>query len=195
MPSRAHKKIATAAAAATLLTLSLSAGTASASTPEPFADQARAAHLTPAQNRALHAEVATYLKRTGGTQTALNVITLPGETIRVAIPGEAHPRDFVNNPALVPATVSSSPCLNMNGSGYFCTWSGTEYTGSEADMYYCNTSYNMPFSGTGSYSNDQTIGVRAKFYGKYGDYLGSSQPALYGQPSYNWYYVWTIVPC
>ncbi|MGW7529738.1 hypothetical protein [Streptomyces sp. NPDC054783] len=197
MTGRTHtiRKIATASAAAALLTLSIRAGTASASTPEPFADQARAAHLTPAQDGALRAEVAKYLRRSGGKQISLNEIKVDDKrTIRVAIPGEAHPRTFTDHGSTAPAYSSICNPYATTQNGYFCAFSGQYWTGSEDPMYYCH-SYPMNYTGTGSYVNRQ-YGTRvAKFYDKHGNKIDESLPPISAASSQNWYHVWKIVPC
>ena len=193
--TRTIRKIATASAAAALLTLSISAGTASASAPEPFADQARAAHLTPAQDGALRAEVAKYLQRSGGKQISLNEIKVDDKrTIRVAIPGEAHPRTFTDHGSTAPAYSSICNPYADTQNGYFCAFSGYGWTGSEDPMYYCH-SYPMNYTGTGSYVNRQYGTHVAKFYGKSGNYIDESLPPISASNSQNWYHVWTVVPC
>ncbi|MBD0746729.1 hypothetical protein [Streptomyces sp. CBMA152] len=193
--ARIIRKIATASAAAALLALSINAGTASASTPQPFAGQARAAHLTPAQDSALRAEVAKYLKRSGGKQISLNEIKVDDKrTIRVAIPGEAHPRTFTDHGSTAPAYSSICNPFAYTQNGYFCAFSDYAWAGSEDQMYYCH-SYDMNFTSTGSWVNRQYGTHAAKFYGKRGDYLGQTLPPISASKEQNWYYVWTVVPC
>ncbi|GGU41031.1 hypothetical protein [Streptomyces violascens] len=193
--TRTIRKIATVSAAAALLVLSISAGTASASTPQPFASQARAAHLTPAQDSALRAEVAKYLQRSGGKQISLNEIRVDDKrTIRVAIPGEAHPRTFTDHGSTAPAYSSICNPNATTSNGYFCAFSGSHWTGSEDRMYYCHP-YDMNFTGWGSWVERQYGDHAAKFYGKRGDLLGQTLGPVSAASDENWYYVWTVVPC
>ncbi|MEU5438289.1 hypothetical protein AB0G73_33735 [Streptomyces sp. NPDC020719] len=172
-----------------------SAAAVGAGTPEPFAGQVRAAHLTPAQDRALRAEVAKYLQRSGGKQISLNEIKVDDRrTIRVAVPGEAHPRTFTDHGSTGPAYSSICNPWAVTRNGYFCAFSGEDFTGSEDPMYYCR-SYPMNYTGTGSWVNRQYGTHVAKFYGKRGDYIDESLPPISLATSQNWYYVWTVVPC
>src|SRR5690348_16727247 len=96
-------RILVVAAAATIALLT--AGTPTWAAPhanQPFAEQAAAAHLTPAQTATLQGKVNDYLKVVGGKQVALNRIVFSGGELRVALPGEAHPRN------LEPSAVAAS---------------------------------------------------------------------------------------
>ncbi|OLZ65616.1 hypothetical protein AV521_31815 [Streptomyces sp. IMTB 2501] len=177
-----------------LLTLGAGMGTAHATpTGEAFTQQARAAHLTQAQTKSLRSEVDRYLKATGGRQVALNEIDLGGKgKVLVAIPGEAHPRDFASGAGMRPAY---DPCLQGSlYNGYFCAYSQADYQGSEQQMYYCQ-SYAMNFGRGGSWINNQTQGRQARMYGKYGDLLYTTPGAYSSDSNGDWYYVWSVRPC
>jgi hypothetical protein len=191
------RKLVMAVLAAVTLLLGLgmpavAAGTGSDSTADQFAAQARAAHLTDVQTAALRGEVNRILRKTGGKQVALNEIDLNGRgKVMVAIPGEAHPRDFASGAG----ALYTDPCLEGPVySGYFCAYSQEVYQGSEIQMYYCG-SYSMPWGGYGSWVNDQTAGTRARFYGSSGNLLYTTPGSFSSDQSYYWTPVWTIRPC
>ncbi|WP_369215326.1 hypothetical protein [Streptomyces flavofungini] len=121
-----------------------SAGPGSAGTGTPsaarFAQPAESAHLTSAQTTALQADVDRYLKKMGGTQVALNKVDLNGKgEVLVALPGEAHPRDFTSGDG---TRAAADPCLGTPGvSGNFCAYQRDNFSGSIIKMSQCNTKY------------------------------------------------------
>jgi hypothetical protein len=193
MSMRIHGLAASAAAAAALLLgLTVPAVAASGPAAQPFAAQARAAHLSAAQTDALRAEVNRVIAATGGTQVALNEIDLNGRgDVLVAIPGESHPRNFSS-----PASAQVDHCTEGPVySGYFCAYSGTSFQGSEIQMYYCQ-SYGIPWSGNGSWINDQTPGTTARFYNNAGTRIYTTPPPYSYNTNYSsWTNVHTIRPC
>ncbi|MFK4208950.1 peptidase inhibitor family I36 protein [Streptomyces sp. NPDC030920] len=129
---------------------------------------------------------------TGGKQVSLDKTELNGQgDVLVAIPGEAHPRDFSS-----PSGVLSDPCREEAVySGYFCAYSGQNFGGSEIKMHSCQ-SYGIPWDGNGSWINDQTPGTKARFYRNEGSLLYTT-PAPYAS-NWNcstWTNVHTIRPC
>ena len=76
---------------------------------------------------------------------------------------------------------------------YFCAFSGTNFTGTKIQMYYCQF-YNMPFVGTGSWVNNQTPGTRAKFYDLYYN-LKFTTAGAYSTGTYNWTPIFYVKPC
>ncbi|MFI6055234.1 hypothetical protein ACIBCO_34745 [Streptomyces violascens] len=184
-----------AALAGGLLMLAAGLGTAHASPgAEPFAQQARAAHLSTTQTTALKSEVNRYLKLTGGQQVALNKIVMPGRgEVLVALPGEAHPRSLGSG---VAAAVDH--CLGANAplyDGWFCAYYSANFQGTEVQWYTCGT-YDMNFTTHGgSWSNNQTRGRQARMYGKSGNLIYTTPGAYSSDASANWWSIWKIKPC
>ncbi|MFI6289825.1 peptidase inhibitor family I36 protein [Streptomyces sp. NPDC051018] len=144
------RSLAALTGAVTML-LALGAPQVSAA-PQGFTAQARAAGLTSAEATALQAKVDRYLTKTGGTQISPNTIDLGNEsTLRVTVPGEKHPRNLPGT-----RTASNPHCHSYGASsGYFCAYSGTNFTGDAIDMHTCSVHYGMPWSSTGSWDNHQ----------------------------------------
>jgi hypothetical protein len=165
----------------------------SANADQAFATQAKTARITNSQASALKSEVNRYLKKTGGKQVALNKIEVKGNgTLLVAIPGEAHPRDFASGNG---ARFAADPCLTgAVYSGYFCVYSGTVYSGSYYYWYACGTR-GMPWGGNGSWINDQTPGTRATFYNSSGGVYYTTPAPYSSNQSYNWTPVWNVKNC
>lgn len=77
---------------------------------------------------------------------------------------------------------------------YFCAYSGTNYSGTKIQMYFCQF-YNMPFVGNGSWVNNQTPGTRAGFYDFYYNRIYLTAGAYSQSGSYNWTPVFHVKPC
>ena len=168
---------------AALITTFLVAAPANAST--DFVAQARHAGLSANQAAALQAKMDGYLAKTGGTQIAPNQIDLYGATLFVALPGEAHPRDFTGGAAIQSTRPECSPRADY---GWFCAYSGTYWTGDQIGMYACNQ-YNIPWSTIGSWDNKQTSGTKAVFY----DDLHRVYYTTPGAPTWSGYFGWEPV--
>ncbi|MFE7403212.1 hypothetical protein [Streptomyces sp. NPDC057557] len=161
----------------------------------PFAAQIASGHLTKAQTAALKAEVDHYLKVTGGRQAALNKIDIPGGEVLVAIPGEAHPRDFAGGNGMAAAV---DHCLDPDqaiNNGWFCAYPEDVFQGTAVQWYACGT-YPMNFvTHNGSWSNNQTRGRQARMYGKSGNLLYTTPGAYSSDAHGNWWSVWKVKPC
>ncbi|MFG1713876.1 hypothetical protein [Micromonospora sp. NPDC049203] len=156
-----------------------------------FASQARAGKLSERQAEALQGRVDVYLQKTGGKQISLNEIKLDNGVLRVAVPGEAHPRDFVNAPTSV---ALADRCLDGQNNGWFCAYSSTGFQGDTLQWYTCGT-YNMPWTGYGSWRNNQTSGTVAKFINASGSVIYSTPGAYSSSLSYVWTPVYKVKPC
>lgn len=77
---------------------------------------------------------------------------------------------------------------------YFCAYSGNYYTGTKIEMYYCEF-YGMPFSGTGSWVNNQTSGTVARFYNQYYSQIQKTPPAPSSGLGQDWTPVYYVKPC
>ncbi|WP_405813939.1 hypothetical protein OG241_05185 [Streptomyces sp. NBC_01390] len=179
------------AVAAAVLALSFSAGASSASTPadiSPYASQAKQAGLTATQTAALQGEVGRYLAQTGGKQVAANVIDLGGKHLMfVALPGEAHPRDMTNG-------VLADPCALPVAYGYFCAYSGRNYTGTPIPMWKCAL-YRIPWTANGSWINNQTTGTVANFLDNNGVSGWHDSGAFSADDDAPWYWVHWVKNC
>ena len=148
----------TLAATASLATVMAMAGTAGAEarhSPAPFAAQAQAFGLSTGEARALQNRADTHLAEEGGTQIAANKIRLTdGSMLVLALPGghAAYGKDS-NGQAL-----AQYPC----DFGHFCAFSGTNFTGDVRDYFKCRENP-MPFTGRGSWENNQYTGTIANF--------------------------------
>ncbi|MDX3752577.1 hypothetical protein [Streptomyces sp. AK08-02] len=179
------------AVAAAFLALSFSTGAASAGTTGavgPYASQAKQAGLTGTQTRGLQNEVDRYLAQTGGKQVAANVIDLGGKHLMfVALPGETHPRDMTSG-ALV------NHCAPAVDYGYFCAYSGLNYTGSSIPMYSC-ARYRIPWTANGSWINNQTTGTVAHFLDDGGVSRWNDGGAFSADGDAPWYWVHWVKNC
>jgi hypothetical protein len=148
----------TVAAAAGLTVAVAMAGTASATPSQvtaPFAAQAEALGLSSAEAKALQGRADAYLAEEGGTQIAANKIRVTdGTTLVLALPNgrPAYGKDRSGT------ALASYTCRY----GHFCAYSGINFTGDVIDMYQC-AEYSMPWSGHGSWKNNQTTGTIANF--------------------------------
>jgi hypothetical protein len=149
-----------------------------------FAEQAKAAGLSDAQVSGLQAKVDAFLEKHRGTQVAPGRIQLPdGKAfVQMAVPGERNARDFSRNGAVTPQ--QSCPYY------YFCAYRG----GDVLSYYYCNDQY-MPWTGYGSYVNNQTPGTRATFKNSGHGSIGTSCAAYCAVGSINWSPIYYIDPC
>lgn len=175
-----------------LLLTALIAGTATpsyANAAKPdFAAQARTAGLTGIQAASLQQRVDTYRARTGGTQVAINKISLGGKgDIVLALPGERHAREV--------GVSGQVGIMAVCDPGNFCAFSQTELHGDVLRYYYCAYRLSMPFAGYGSYINNQTQGTSAHFYDSNAAYMYDSLAAVGVSRTFNWNYVYSIRPC
>jgi hypothetical protein len=153
-----------------------------------FAARARSAGLTGAQIAELQREVNAYIGRYGGTQVAINKVDFKGGNITFVVPGHRYAGTITSSGSATPDTASCP-------SEYFCAYSGTDFSGTKLEFYYCGEFYDMPFYGVGSYYNDQTEGDVATFYGADGNVIGYSEPAVSALNTYDWIPVYYVVPC
>lgn len=162
------------------------AATGSAGDRQDFIAQATGAGLTGTEAVALQKRVDGYLAKAGGTQVAANEIRLSdGGSLLLALPGEKYARQL-NEPV---GTQASCPYR------YLCYYSGTYYTGDVRSAYYCWQDYFVPFSGYGSWINNQTPGTQGRFKNYYRQVIYTTPGAYSSSPSYNWTPVWYIDPC
>ncbi|MDV9168583.1 hypothetical protein R6V09_00290 [Streptomyces sp. W16] len=191
MRSRLTKVRAMFAVAVATLALTFSAGVASAGAEgatSPYASQAKQAGLTASQTSALQNEVDRYLTQTGGKQVAANVIDLGGKNLMfVAVPGEAHPRDMTKG-------ALADPCASPVDYGYFCAYSGINFTGSSIPMYSC-ARYRIPWTADGSWINNQTTGTVANFLDDSGVSRWHDGGALSWDDDAPWYWVHWVKNC
>jgi hypothetical protein len=149
---------ATLAAAASLATVMAMAGAAGADarpSPTPFAAQAQALGLNTGEAKTLQSKADAHLAEEGGTQIAANKIRLTdGSLLVLALPG-AHPTYGKDSNG---KDLAQYPC----NFGHFCAFSGTYFTGDVRDYFKCRENP-MPFTGRGSWENNQYTGTVANF--------------------------------
>ncbi|MGW7819984.1 peptidase inhibitor family I36 protein [Streptomyces puniciscabiei] len=176
------------------VTATASASPASpATTPHTdFATQTKAAHLTSAQTTALQTKVDYYLKTMGGSQVSANEIDFKGGKLTVALPGEAHPRDFTSGAGRLAAT---DHCAHYyDHSGYFCAYEGSNFTGDELQWSACGVIKDINFHHGGSWRNDQTRGQVATMYDSDWNVLKTSY-APEKDANGDWWHVWHMELC
>ena len=181
----AHVRSRTVSAVLTLsgvlfaLVVATSTATASSNTASSHPDlgtQTRSLGLTSTQAATLQAQVNSYISRLGGTQVAINKIDLGNGAYAVlALPGKKSAKNF---------------CYY----GYFCAYSGTDFQGTAINMYACR-SYQIPFSGPGSWANNQTKGTQARMYNKAGKLIYTTPPAYSQSTDGSWTSVVTVRNC
>ncbi|MFE4634110.1 hypothetical protein ACFRJ1_12105 [Streptomyces sp. NPDC056773] len=187
---------AAVALAMTALTLFAAPGVAgAASAPDAarseFSAQARAAGLDAGQAKSLQKRVDSYLGKEKGKQVAVNKITLDeGAEILLTLPGEKYARE-VGAPKIASAAAASEYCAYT----YVCAFESTWFQGDKKTLFTCNTLNYIPWSGTGSWINNQRAALRAKFY-RSDQTIGWISPGGYsedGQAPWGWVY-W-LSPC
>ncbi|AKH83972.1 hypothetical protein AA958_19285 [Streptomyces sp. CNQ-509] len=171
--------------------LASTSASATATQPAPaqskYAAQAEGAGLTTAQAAKLQNKMDRYVARTGGTQVAINKIDLNGKgVVLVPLPGQDRAREISAD-----GDVGALYTCNYY---HFCAYSGTYYTGSVIDMYYCR-SYSIPWAGNGSWDNNQSTGTRARMYGSSGNLIYTTPGAHSWDAVGNWTPVFTVRPC
>lgn len=169
------------------------AGTASASG-AGFGAQSRAAGLSAAQSRTLQAQVDAQLAQEGGAQTAANEVTLAnGTEILLVLPGETYARDLDGT---APRTASTLAAPASCGSYTFCAYTGANFTGTVKRQRLCSETIDVrTWTGTGSWSNNQSSGTRAKMYGSAGE-LRYTTPGAYSEDrSGSWNTIHKIDAC
>jgi hypothetical protein len=177
---------AAALAGGLLLAGVTAAGPASASPgTATYTAQTRYAGLTSTQAATLQDRVDRYLATDGGVQTAANEIRRPdGSDLLLALPGQASAQDLLN-PAAAPGS-----CPHY----YFCAYSSTSFHGDIIKMYSC-IPYSMPFSGTGSWSNNQSSGTKARMANRSATTIYVTPGAYSQDTSGDWTPVWYVQPC
>ncbi|WP_052594662.1 hypothetical protein [Luteipulveratus mongoliensis] len=177
---------ATGALLAALGPASTAAPNGVASAHDSFAEEGRDAGLSPAQVGWLQSTVEHEITRSGGRQTALNVVHREGAELRIALPGEKRPRRL--------GALAAGPCDGGTAPGWFCAYSDTYGNGSQLAMYTCNT-YSLPgWTSVGSWGDSQTPGTRTLFETK--DHtVWDEIYAPNNVQEYDWVHVWFIKNC
>ncbi|MFF4503164.1 hypothetical protein [Streptomyces sp. NPDC001401] len=159
------------------------------SSPESFAAQAKDLGLDADQARALQNRVAAFIAKQGGEQLGANKIRLvAGATLVLALPNQKSAGAGEQAPS------APRSALYACRYGHFCAYSGTEYTGDVIDMYKC-AEYSIPWSGTGSWINNQTKGTFAQF--RDSAHLNRWHDAgAYSSDNFaDWSWVWYVQNC
>ncbi|MET9556093.1 peptidase inhibitor family I36 protein [Streptomyces sp. NPDC006645] len=154
-----------------------------------FTAQATSAGLNGTEAKGLQARVDGYLAKTPGTQVGANKIALAGGgELLLTLPGERNARDLTAPDA---GRGAAAGCPYT----YVCAYSGENFTGDELRLYTCNYLIYIPWSGTGSWINNQRSTLYAKFYDSNGN-LGWTSPGGYSEDRHApWGWVWWLSPC
>jgi len=177
--------------AATVMVVAAGFGAANAATNylrqhPAFAAQARSAGLSLGQALALQSRVDGYLRTVGGVQMAANQISINGNRLTVAVPGESRARSLTAS--------SSTANVVICFVGDICMWSSPNHVGDQMNVGKCGQMNYMPWSGWGSWINAQTLGDRATFY--------RSDKSIYtitcancASANFDWTPVYWVKPC
>ncbi|MEU1883116.1 hypothetical protein ABZ470_37925 [Streptosporangium sp. NPDC020072] len=166
---------------------------ANATSPEAqaaFAEQGRAAGLTEEQITTLQNSANLYLFTMGGRQVALNKVVIEGRAdVLIALPDEDAPRQLSPETGLVAGCSTSGAAYH-----HFCAYSRPNFRGSYIDMYRC-ARYTIPYTGAGSWDNNQTKGTTARMYDRSGKLVYITPPAPSEDRNADWTYVHTVKNC
>ncbi|MFE6288162.1 hypothetical protein [Streptomyces sp. NPDC057877] len=171
-----------------LLSLGAGLGTtaaASGDTTSAFTAAAEKTGLSKAQANGLQNRVDAEIARLGGEQIAPNKVRLAeGVTLTVVVPGETYVRDL------------SQPVGTLAACSYyyFCAYQGTYFSGSQINMYSCR-SYSIPWTGNGSWDNNQSTGTRARMYNASGGLIYTTPGARSYDSVGSWTPVYSVRPC
>jgi len=195
LPTGAWAK-ALAALTVTLLALFATPATAGAAdasrgtTLTGFTAQARSAGLSGTEAKGLQARVDGYLaKMPGARQVGANKIALVGGgELLLTLPGERNARDLTAPDAGL-GVAAGCPYT------YVCAYEYENFVGTEMRMFTCNHLNPIPWTGTGSWINNQRSTLYAKFYDLQGN-LGWTSPGGYSEdPHAPWGWVGWLSPC
>ncbi|MGA5299080.1 hypothetical protein ACPCHT_04085 [Nucisporomicrobium flavum] len=155
-----------------------------------FAAQGRTSGLTAGQADALQAKADKYLAALGSdaTQVGPDKITVGGNVLLLAVPGEAHPRGLSSTADARMAI----PCPYT----YFCAYSAQWFTGDAFLLEDCNVGALIPWFTTGSWKNNQTSGTQPWLYFADGQ-APWHMPGAYAEQAsgVGWSPVYSIDPC
>ncbi|MFI1167950.1 peptidase inhibitor family I36 protein [Streptomyces sp. NPDC020801] len=162
-----------------------------------FRHQAAGAGLTNAQMNVLQRQVDAYLASEGGNQIAANEVAFGhGSSTLFVIPGETYARELAQSPSEAAATaMAGAPSSCPKGD--FCAYTGVNYTGKLQKMGPCDY-YKLQgsgWNGPGSWYNNQSDGIQAEMYDKYGYWVYTTPPAPSHDTHGNWAKIWYIQNC
>ncbi|WP_225828429.1 hypothetical protein [Streptomyces naphthomycinicus] len=159
---------------------------------QPFTEQVRAANLSSEQATALQSEVDRHLRKLSGKQVSPNEIKFEGGRMLVAVPGEKYPRNFATGQGAQPLydQCYDGPLY----AGWFCEYDDEYYQGSKVEWYTCET-HTDPFSGKGSWINNQTRGTRARMYDIFGSLIYTTPGSYSSDPTGDWTDVQSVDIC
>jgi hypothetical protein len=80
-------------------------------------------------------------------------------------------------------------------SGNLCLFTGTDFTGTQYNIYRCDTYALSNWEGYGSWINNQTPGTRAQFLDENRNVIYTTPGAYSASSSYNWTPVWYVRSC
>lgn len=79
--------------------------------------------------------------------------------------------------------------------GHFCAFSGPNFTGEPKDWFACGVDNPVPWSGVGSWINNQTGGARAQFKSSDGVTRWTSNAPYTDDRNADWSWVWYVRIC
>jgi|tagenome__1003787_1003787.scaffolds.fasta_scaffold20951979_4 hypothetical protein len=90
--------------------------------------------------------------------------------------------------------VASVPAGYFCGQGYFCLWTGSNWSGRQYQLYYCRTYSLTQWNGIGSWLNNNTGGKHARILDQSHRTLVDSAPGTYNH-AYNFKPAWYVTAC
>jgi hypothetical protein len=152
-----------------------------------YEQQADRLGLTTAEKHSMQSRVDAYMKEHGGTQVALNKISLDdqGSYALLTLPGEKRAREVSD-----PITTSGSTCDYY----YFCIYESVSYDGNMEEWKHCNNR-EIDYVGYGSWVNNQTPGTRAQFKSNDGVTRWTDAGAFDTDDSADWNWVHWVKAC
>ncbi|UFQ14133.1 MULTISPECIES: peptidase inhibitor family I36 protein [Streptomyces] len=79
--------------------------------------------------------------------------------------------------------------------GNFCLFSGPDFTGSQFNLYRCDTYSLQGWEGHGSWVNNQTPGTRAQFLDQNHNVIHTTPGAYSASTHHDWTPVWYVRNC
>lgn len=182
--------VTTAIASLVLLTgMAVFPAAAGATTSHPdFTAQAKSLGLTSAQAQSLQTRADNYLSTIGGTQVAVNEISLRGADLFLTLPGQTRARNLGAGTAGPQTPAASCNYYHM------CAYENQNFSGDTIDMYNCGN-YSIPWSDRGSWINNQSTGTRAQFKSSDNVTRWTSAGAYTNDPNADWSWVWYVQNC
>lgn len=109
----------------------------------------------------------------------------------IPLPGEERVRDLTKS-----ANDSAINPLSSCAYYYLCVYQYQNYGGARLDLMVCDVTKSIPWTGTGSYYNNQTPGTQGTFYRYDGSIHSYTKPAIISIPNNpDWTPIYSFKAC